>query len=183
MPYTLKKGIKYKLIAMGLLVMTALGFALWLLLFKPMSKHSDVEVFLNETNKKPKRAVEKLADFPVYIPMEYTGKNDRSPFQESVKKQLAMGGQGPDLDRPRSELEAFALDSLHMVGVISQNNQLWAIIQSPDNRVYRVSIGDFIGKNYGEIIEITPSEIKVSESVSDGYGNWAKRPTELILSE
>ncbi len=173
---TLKISIIVSLIIIMLL-------ATWWFFGKPMTAHSAIERYVKQVRQRPGKPVEKLANFPVYLPVTYTGESDRSPFKPKVRAPAMIAGQGPDLSRPRGELEVFTIDSLRMVGVITQDGNTWAIVQAPNDTVYRISVGDFIGKNYGEVVEILPTEVQVSESISDGFGAWTKRPVTLTLSE
>jgi len=40
-----------------------------------------------------------------------------------------------------------------------------------------------MGQNYGKIISITDSEIKLREIVPDGQGGWSERVTTVTLNE
>jgi len=40
-----------------------------------------------------------------------------------------------------------------------------------------------MGQNYGKIVNITESEVEVTEIVSDGLGGWIERQASLALSE
>ena len=49
--------------------------------------------------------------------------------------------------------------------------------------LHRVADGNYMGQNYGKIISITDSEIKLREIVSDGQGGWSERVTTVTLNE
>lgn len=178
-----KHKLKNKLGMIITIIVLIIAAALWWFFNQSRTAHLAVERYVQEVRERPGKSIDKLAPFPTYLPIPYAGDANRSPFQQKVSMPEVLIGEGPDLNRPRGELEAFALDALRMVGVVTQGSRMWAIVQAPDSTVYRVSVGDFIGKNYGEIIEISPTDIQISEAISDGRGAWSKRSATLTLSE
>jgi type IV pilus assembly protein PilP len=40
-----------------------------------------------------------------------------------------------------------------------------------------------MGQNYGQIVAITPSEVRLQELVPDGFGGWVQRDATLALSQ
>lgn len=178
-----KLRMKRKIAVIIVLIIAIVAAAFWWFLAKPMNANLAVERYVKDVRKQPGKAVAALMPFPSYQAVPYSAEKSRSPFKPKIILLDMKIEGGPDLNRRRGELEAFSLDSLRMVGVISQDNRTWAIIQAPNDAVYRVHQGDFLGKNYGEIIEVLPDKIKISEFVSDGAGAWQRRPAILILSE
>ena len=77
-------------------------------------------------------------------------------------------------------LERFSLDSLSMVGVLSRDNENWALILAPDGRTYQVNVGSYIGQNLGKVVSITNDQVNIIEMISDGE-SWTKRPAVLKL--
>ncbi|MBL4661270.1 MAG: pilus assembly protein PilP [Alcanivoracaceae bacterium] len=80
-------------------------------------------------------------------------------------------------------LENFPLDSLYMVGTYLQNDNYWGLIEDPEGVIHRVSLNEYMGQNYGEILEINEDQIDVSEWVSDGLGGWTIREASIALRE
>ena len=70
-----------------------------------------------------------------------------------------------------------------MVGVMNNNGQNWAIIKAPDNSIYRVRSGNYMGENHGKIQKITEARIDLKEIVADGQGGWITRSNKVTLSE
>lgn len=89
----------------------------------------------------------------------------------------------PDLTRPKEPLEAFSLETLKMVGVLSQKGVIQAVIKTPDNAIYHVKKGNYMGQNFGLITRITDSEVTLRETVQDSAGDWSERTSTLNLQE
>ena len=81
------------------------------------------------------------------------------------------------------ELEKTELDSLRMVGILENNDELWGIIRDVGGAVHRVQIGNYIGTNFGKILNIQEDKIDLREIIKDSQGRWEERPASLALSE
>ena len=97
---------------------------------------------------------------------------------------LRVGMQGtnaPNPNRPKEILENYPLNELRYVGLIkSANKSPSAFIQINDH-VYTVTIGNYLGQNYGRITAITPDEIIISELLEDANGTWSDHSNNLPL--
>jgi type IV pilus assembly protein PilP len=121
----------------------------------------------------------------------YQAQNLRDPFDSSeLSDKFVEIRQGPSntLDLPPNHtpeyLESFPLDSLRMVGTMSQGGVLWALIKTPDSTVQRVTAGNYLGQNYGEITSITDDKIRLTEIIPDGLvGGFIKRDGTIALME
>lgn len=126
---------------------------------------------------------------PVFLPVPsfgYAAQQLRSPFlPDSLAMELkVMAGKRvqPDLARPPQFLEQFPLESLIMKGTLKNTNgALYGLIQAPEGGVVRVEKGNYMGKNYGRIIDITQSQITVIEIVPDGRDGFVERPRNLVM--
>lgn len=132
-----------------------------------------------------------IAPAPVFLPVPtftYAAQGLRSPFlPSSLAEELkVMAGKHvmPDLNRPPQFLEQFALESLHMRGTIHNlKGPLFGLIEDPNGGVMRVQVGNYVGKNYGRIMGITPTQINVVEVVPDGKDGFVERPRSLIMAD
>lgn len=107
------------------------------------------------------------------------------PFKPH-KTDSSSGRKGlnqPDLNRPKEELEDFPLDGMRMVGYLLRNKIAYAIVRPADGKLRRVKVGNYLGQNFGKIISIVESEIRIKEMVQDGTGDWAERESSLSLIE
>lgn len=148
---------------------------------------ADIQSFMDEVRARPKGAIEPLPKFQPYEAFTYTASALRSPFQPSVKIDLLAQQKGsrdvkPDETRIKQFLEGFNIEVFEMVGTISNDNGLNALVREASG-VYRVKVGDYLGRNHGRIVEITNSAVDVIEIVPDGEGGWLERPRSIPLKE
>jgi type IV pilus assembly protein PilP len=59
---------------------------------------------------------------------------------------------------------------------------MFALVRA-ERTLYRVKKGNYLGQNFGLIIDVTDSEIKLKEIVQDTAGDWAERESVLPLLE
>ena len=113
----------------------------------------------------------------------YDSSGRRDPFDAS---KLATELSDPDLalrpdaGRPRDALEAFQLDSLHMVGSLRRAGKTVAVVQA-EQQLHQVRVGDHLGQDYGEVTAISEDAIAIAERVQDNQGKWQLRETRLAL--
>jgi type IV pilus assembly protein PilP len=144
--------------------------------------HDDLKEFVKNSGKDLRGKVEPLPQVKPYAPFPYDAFDIPDPFQPRKIKPTG-GPNQPDADRPKELLENFPLANLKMVGSLQQGKKFFGIVKTPDNNLYRVAPGNYIGQDYGRIGEITEKEIKLQETVEDANGNWVKRETSLELQE
>jgi len=148
---------------------------------------ADLQAFVNEERAKPKPRIEPLPSFLPYAPFTYDAMLLRSPFQLPIRVDLAARAKGskdikPDESRVKQFLEGFSIDSFQMVGTLSNNSGLYALLSTPGG-VQRVTVGDYLGLNHGRIVEIDADKMDVVEIISDGQGGWLQRTRSLLLKE
>lgn len=170
-------------------------FGLVLLLTAPLfltacsgEQHGDLRTYVNKVKAREGAPIKPLPEVKPYETFVYIDEDRRDPFSqyfEEVRNAAALdSGIRPDMDRKREALEDFPLDSLKYVGTLEKKGFLWALVSAPDDTVYRVQVGNHMGSNYGEILEITETEIKLKEIIPNGAtGGWADRVASLSLSE
>ena len=91
-------------------------------------------------------------------------------------------GIRPDTLRPREELENFELDSLRMVGTVRQEGVVWALLNAKDGTIHRVRVGNYLGKNYGKIVNILDNQIELVEIFADSSGAWRERKAAVGMA-
>ena len=57
------------------------------------------------------------------------------------------------------------------------------MIKTPDNAIYHVKKGNYVGQNFGLVTQISDSEVTLREIVQDSAGDWSERISTLILQE
>ena len=149
-------------------------------------QYSDLDNYVEDVKKKTKGRIEPLPEVKTYEAYVYQAQELRDPFtpyQEEPSEELAQPGIVPDTSRKREALEAFPLDSLAFVGHLEKGGVLWGLISAPDQSIYRVQVGNFLGKNFGEILAISESTILLKEIIPNGSGGWVEREASLALTE
>lgn len=149
---------------------------------------SDLKAYVAEVKARKSSDIDPIPDIRPYEPYTYRPADRREPFTPVLPGGQRDGESGasavqPDKDRPRETLEQYPLDSLRMKGTLSAGGALYALVRDPEGVVHRVTLGDHMGQNYGEITAITPSEIQLIEIVPDGLGGYMKRSADIALSE
>ena len=151
---------------------------------------NDLRSFIQAEKAKPGGRVEPIPEVKPFESFSYAVGGRKSPFQPwglstDVTKApgSSTGSLHPDTSRRREALEAFPLDTLRMVGTISQKNGMWAIIVAPDNLVYRVTRNNYLGQNYGRITKISEDKVELVEIVPNGLGGWEERQASLVLAD
>lgn len=144
------------------------------------SDGEDLRDFVRNADKSLPRKIEPLPAVKPFEPFAYTGFELPDPFRPRKAASRGGGGPAPDLNRRREPLEAFPLDQLRMVGTLERSGELFALVRA-DRTLYRVSRGNYLGQNFGQITEINEAGIKLKEIVQDGAGDWAERQASLSL--
>lgn len=132
--------------------------------------------------------IEPLPEFEPYEAFTYSAASLRSPFE--LPRIASRDGDGqppdpvqPDLDRPRQPLEQFSINTLEMVGMLRQEARLMALIRDETGQVHRVTRGDYMGRNHGQVDSITANRVELTEIVPAGDGGWVERPRTVELSQ
>ncbi len=147
------------------------------------SKDADLENFIAQTKQEQPGGVEPLPEIKPYEKYAYTVEALRSPFVPGVSGDGSASSVRPDSKRNKEFLEAFALDTLKMVGTMNTRGQYYGLIRATDGLVHRVLPGNYLGQNEGRIIRIDPSKISITEIVPDGLGGFMERGAGLALDE
>lgn len=148
---------------------------------------SDLKEFVEQSGQGLRGRVEPLPQVKPYEPITYNAFELHDPFRPHVitPEKTAGGGGGlaPDTTRRKEPLEAYPLESLKMVGTLERSNQRWALVKTPDNSLYRVRKGNYMGQNFGVIAMISESSITLKELIQDTTGSWSERTSNLQLLE
>ena len=143
----------------------------------------DLQTFVAETGKDMQGKIEPLPQVKVYEPFTYNAFDLPDPFKPRKLSTGGGGGMQPDLNRPKEPLEAYSLETLKMVGMLSRQGVVHAVIKTPDNAIYHVKKGNYVGQNFGLITQIGDGEVSLRETVQDSAGDWSERTSALLLQE
>lgn len=147
-------------------------------------------VSMQKTTVKPR--IQALKEPSVFAPQAYIASNGLDPFnmlkltqvlsRESAKNTSNMALLLVEQNRRKEELESYPLDSMAMVGSLQKDGQKTALLRV-NQLIYQVKLGNYIGQNYGHIVEIGENNLKLREIIQDATGDWVERITTLDLQE
>ena len=148
--------------------------------------YQDIDDFMAEKKAKPGGIVKPIPVFQAYKAFNYSATGLRNPFEKPIDikeiTRLQMSSDvTPDLNRAKEYLEQFGIDSLSMVGTLTQSDILWVLMQDQDGGVHRIKKGNYIGRNHGRVIEAEETYLSVIEIVPNGVDGWVERPRTLKL--
>ena len=150
---------------------------------------NDLEQYIASVKARPANPISPIPPVKTYTPYEYEGMIGRDPFLQSISEGSddvrSTGGTGPrpDFERSREYLERYELDTLSMVGTFSNDDSYWALVRDPEGIIHRVPVGNYIGKNHGKVVNISGTEVDLSELISDGADGWLVREASIALGE
>jgi type IV pilus assembly protein PilP len=147
------------------------------------SGYSDLDDFIKDSGKGLRGQVDPIPEVKAYKHFVYQAFDIPNPFVARKNEQARSVNSGlqPDLKRRKEVLESYPLESLKMVGSLQQKKAIFALIMSPDDTLHRVSIGSYLGQDFGKIAGISESEVNLKEIVQDGVNEWAARVSTLML--
>lgn len=147
--------------------------------------HEDVREWMSTVAQDTKGKIPPLPVVEPYEPVPYDVGDLIDPFKPAKlgsETRKAGGGFKPDLERPKEPLELYPLESLKYVGVMTRAKVSYAIIQV-ESALYQVKIGNYMGQNFGVVVDVSESEVTLRELVQDSAGDWVERTSSLLLQE
>ena len=147
----------------------------------------DLQDFVKKSGEDLRGQVDPPPEIKLYEPFPYDNSAALpDPFQvrkQEVNKTKGSGINQPNFARPKQELEEYPLESMKMVGYLRKGKENNAVIRSSEGKLHRVKVGNYAGMNFGQIISITETEVKIKEMVQDSAGDWTERESSLQLVE
>ena len=170
-------------------IFSALAVAL-LVAASGAEEHIDLKEELDQLTKDLRGRVDPLPQVRPYEPVPYTAEGVIDPFRpERIEVAAQRGAPSASASlieeqkkRPPEPLEAFPLESIQMLGTITQNKDTFALVKAGPN-LYRVKKGNYMGQNFGVITAIDEGQISVKELVQDSTGDWVERMSSLQMLE
>ncbi len=150
----------------------------------------DLTQWMQQSDHLVAMAIEPLPEVQAFVPKPYNADGSlQDPFVPH-KAQLPDMALQPDMQRRREPLEAYPLEGLRFVGVVSRKQKIFATVQTTDQQVFQVKPGNYIGEHFGLItaLNLNPKtqhyEMHVKETVQDPTsGEWAVHMTTLELQD
>jgi len=148
----------------------------------------DLDEYFAEHRSRTPAPIEPIPEVKPYLRYVYP-EHEKDPFDKAMlapssgHREVVDNGIEVDTTRVPEFLESFPLDSLLMVGTVTKDNTLWALIKIPDGAVQSVKPGNYIGQNLGQIMSVSDSKISMRETVSNGLGGYQERESSIALSQ
>jgi len=167
----------------------ACGFSL-LVLGCGGGEHEDMRQWMRENTKNLRGGIPKLPPVIPYVPVAYDAESMMEPFStakigadEKTRGSGKAGGLQPNFEARElrnSLLEKYPLESLKMIGFLQIKGQPMALIQV-DQQVRQVKVGEYMGQDFGIVVQISDREVMLKELMQDSAGEWAERTSVLQL--
>ena len=148
-------------------------------------KGDDLDQFMASADNDIRVKIEPIPEVKPYTPVEYNADGTlHDPFKVRKAQSNQSDGLQPNLSRLKEPLEAYPLESIKYVGILSKAKLKYALLQPPDNVVQEAKIGSYLGQNFGVVTEITENAVMLKEVVQDdATGDWIERSTSINLQE
>ncbi|GBG04018.1 type 4 fimbrial biogenesis protein PilP [Azospira sp. I13] len=146
-------------------------------------EHEDLKQWMKESTQDLKGRIAPLPEVKPYEAVAYGVAGVMDPFKAGKlepEHKKDGGGLVPDFNRPREALESYPLESLKYVGFLARGKVASGVILA-DSTVHQVKIGNYMGQNFGIIINITEAEVTLRELVQDSSSDWIERTSTLQL--
>lgn len=128
---------------------------------------------------------EKISNLQSYSIVNYESFDKKSPFEKFVNKKIIVNKEEnmikPDMSREKEKLEQYDMSMLSLVGVIKGKDGNIAIIND-GKKNNMVSVGNYLGKNYGKITDIKEDSLTVEEIIKNEINDyWLKKELEIKI--
>jgi len=164
-------------------------FAVLLLVVGCQHEKDDLNAYVANIKSKQKADIPPLPVMKPYEKFSYSAAELRNPFvptvvevPEKIEEVIVDNGIKPDQHRLKEALESYELSELQLVGTLEQES-VWALIRSSDGVIHRVQSGNYIGKNNGEVLSISDTELTMKEIVLEADGRYIERDSSLSVVE
>jgi len=143
------------------------------------STNRSINEYIQQVKSQTMQPIESIPEIDTRPHYAYGAYRLRSPFEPN--KRRVRGALAPNEARAREPLENYALDALQLVGIMNDGDKSWALLAAPNHTVYRVSVGNYIGRDFGKIIAVYQSKIKIRETIPSDVGGWRNVESSLSL--
>lgn len=118
---------------------------------------------------------EAVADDSGDVPYAYSPIGKRDPFRNLFEVDDA------NEEDELTELQKYELDQLKLVAVVSRIATPYAMVEDPRGKGHTLTRGTLIGKNWGQVAQISPDCVVVREEYRDYTGRKVTNRTSLCL--
>lgn len=146
-----------------------------------------LQTYLQAVQARPGQAVAPVRSAEPMSIVEYGAAGLRSPFQgfhgdSAGTWKVSLAGSDEETLRARAFLESLGLEQFEMVGTLSNDHGANALMRA-QGVVHRLKVGDYMGRNNGQIVSIEATRVEVFEVISDGRGGWLERTLAIPLKQ
>ncbi len=149
----------------------------------------ELQQWMEQERKSARATITPLVPPKKFLPQPYEAQAGVDPFSTqklsvAIKQEAAQPSSllAAEMNRRREPLEAYPLDSMSMVGSLTRQSRRYALLRV-DNLLHQVKGGDYLGQNFGRVMQISETEITLREVVQDAAGEWIERTSTLQLQE
>lgn len=147
-------------------------------------QEDDLDRWMNDRKAHIHGKVQPLPQLKPYVPFIYNADGSlHDPFNARRAADSNSNGLKPDFSRPKEPLESFPLESLKFVGYLQQGKKSVALIAAPDNTVYQVKAGNYMGQNFGLVTSLSKDEVIIKEMIQDPTGLYVERRVTINPQE
>ena len=144
----------------------------------------DLKEWMKKEEKKIHNRIEPLPTAKVYKPVAFEGRYDPFILKPMIAiVDVAKNKYAPDTDRKKEPLEMYPLNSLKMTGLILKDNKSHAMIKTANGLINYLTIGNYMGQNYGKIVKLEENYLILEERIQNEEGDWELKQTVVELQE
>lgn len=148
------------------------------------SGEDDLDQFIRDAGKDMQLKIKPLPEMKSYFSFEFNADGELDDPFKSKQSSAQVGVMGPNFDRAKEPMEQYPVESIKYVGMIQRSGLTFALLQTPDNTVQRVEVGNFVGQDFGVVTAIKDSEVSLKEMIQDASsGNWVEQINAIALQE
>ncbi|MCX8086788.1 MAG: pilus assembly protein PilP [Rhodocyclaceae bacterium] len=151
-------------------------------------EHVEIRQWMEEASRNLHKGIPPLPELKPFPIIAYEAGSEPDPFgpgRLEPERLVATGKFAPDFNRPREQLENFPLESISFIGLVTKNKnkERYALVKV-QGVIYQVTKGNYMGLDFGRVVDITENEIILKERVQDPTGqtsDWVEREAVLQL--
>jgi type IV pilus assembly protein PilP len=108
----------------------------------------------------------------------------RSVFVTQPRKALEVSKRARERKMPLTPLQKLGVSQLKVVGIIVSPTGNKALVEDPAGKGYVITVGTYVGSNFGRVTKILKDRVIVEEEVEDFFtGKMKLQPVELRLQK
>ena len=147
-------------------------------------QHQDIREWMREEAKGMRGKVAPLPEIAAFPVVAYETETLTPPFASGkiVTLEAVADKSAPDRSRPQQPLEIFPIEDLKVMGIVMAGPVPYALIQTPPpNKPKHVRVGEYMGRSFGRITQISRDSVTVLETVKDANGAWVAQEKVLMV--